>query len=103
VEVAPFAWVQGDDLAVEGRGDEFYGQRLVYFQPGDGQPAPILHDDGYRHLVAGEGVVRESPFDAQMVCRALYPQARQQIDGKEEIGDGEEKVHAQDGGDDKED
>ncbi len=90
---------QADDLAVEWGRDERHRQRFVHLHPWDGQPADVTQDHLDGDLLATEGAVRKAPLDAQASHRAPRPQARYQVDGEEEVGDGEEEVDAQEGGD----
>jgi hypothetical protein len=98
-----FARVHRDNFSVEGEGGEFYWQRFVHFKPRYGQPSSVLQANVYRHLVPDEGVVGEAALDVQVIDRPARPKTRQQVDGEKEIGNGEEKVHAQDGGDEEQD
>ena len=75
-KVVSLARAQADHFAMEGRRKKLHRQRLVHLQPGNGQPAGVLHRQIHRHPVAEEGAVHKTPLGAQMFHRAPRPEAR---------------------------
>ena len=89
---------EGDDFAVEGRRDEFDGQRVLDFDPGDGQPAGVFEDQLHGNRLVGEGAVDVAALQRELLPGLANPDAREQVDRRQQIDDAEVEVDPQEDG-----